>query len=57
LTAAQAPQTPPAQVTVAGNQLTLNVTGVSAGTVFEVIVAANDGLLTTRSTFLVTVTA
>jgi hypothetical protein len=57
LTSAQAPQTPPAQVTVAGNQLTLNVAGVSAGTVFEVIVAANDGLLTTRSTFLVTVTA
>jgi hypothetical protein len=57
LTDARAPQTPPAQASVAGNQLTLNVTGLSAGTVFEVIVAVSDGLATNRSSFLVTVSA
>jgi hypothetical protein len=57
LTNAQPPQAPAAQVNVAGNQLTLNVTGLSVGTVFEVIVVVNDGLATSQSSFLVTVTA
>jgi hypothetical protein len=57
LTNAQPPQTPPAQVNVAGNQLTVNVAGLPVGTVFEVFVTVNDGVATSRSGFLVTVTA
>jgi hypothetical protein len=57
LTAAQAPSTSGAVVNVNGNTLTVNVAGVSVGTVFEVIVTANDGAETTRTSFLVTVTA
>jgi hypothetical protein len=57
LTNAQPPQAPTAQVNVAGNQLTVNVTGASVGTVFEVFVTVNDGVSSSRSGFLVTVTA
>jgi hypothetical protein len=57
LTNALPPQTPPAQVNVAGNQLTVNVAGLPVGTVFEVFVTVSDGVASSRSGFLVTVTA
>jgi subtilisin-like proprotein convertase family protein len=57
LTNAQPPAASGALVSVSGNTLTINVGSVSPGTVFQVIVAANDGAETTRTSFLVTVTA
>jgi subtilisin-like proprotein convertase family protein len=57
LTNAQAPATPAAVVGVSGNTLTVNVANVAVGTVFEVYVTASDGAETTRTGFLVTVTA
>jgi hypothetical protein len=57
LTNAQAPATPPAMVSVNGNTLTVNVAAVPVGTVFQVVVTANDGAETTSTSFLVTVTA
>jgi pimeloyl-ACP methyl ester carboxylesterase len=57
LTAATAPAAPAALVSVSANTLTVNVAGVSPGTVFEVFVTANDGAETTRTGFLVTVSA
>jgi hypothetical protein len=38
-----------------GNQVTLNVTGLPIGTVFEVLVTVSDGAETTQTNFLVTV--
>jgi hypothetical protein len=40
-----------------GNQLSLNVTGLPVGTIFQVFVAASDGVETSRTSFLVTVSA
>jgi hypothetical protein len=40
-----------------GNQLTLNVTGLPVGTMFEVLVTVSDGAETSTTSFLVTVTA
>ncbi len=57
LTNAQAPATPAAVAGVSGNTLTVNVAAVPVGTVFEVFVTASDGAETTRTGFLVTVTA
>jgi hypothetical protein len=57
LTNAQAPALPGAVVGVSGNTLTVNVSTVPVGTVFEVFVTASDGAETTRTGFLVTVTA
>jgi hypothetical protein len=57
LTNAMAPSAPNAMVSVTGNMLTVNVAGVAPGTVFQVLVTANDGAETTRTSFLVTVTA
>jgi hypothetical protein len=56
LTSAQAPAAPAAVLTVSGSTLTVNVAGVSPGTVFRVIVSASDGAETLRTGFLVTVT-
>jgi hypothetical protein len=42
---------------VVGNQLTVNVTGMTAGTIFQIIVTASDGTETSQTGFLVTVTA
>ena len=41
----------------AGNQLTLDVTGLSVGTVFEVFVSVSDGAEASQTSFLVTVTS
>jgi hypothetical protein len=57
LTNAMAPSAPNAVVAVTGNMLSVNVAGVAPGTVFQVIVTANDGAETTQTSFLVTVTA
>jgi hypothetical protein len=57
LTNAKAPTAPAAEVNVAGDQLTVNVTGLAEGTIFEVFVTASDGAETSRTGFLVTVTA
>jgi hypothetical protein len=57
LTNAQAPAVPAALATVNSTTLTVNVAGVPVGTVFEVFVTASDGAETTRTGFLVTVTA
>jgi hypothetical protein len=57
LTNAQAPTAPPAIASVSGNTLTINVSSVHVGTVFQVIVTANDGAEIRRTSFLVTVTA
>jgi hypothetical protein len=57
LTNAMAPAAPNAMVTVSGNMLSVNVASVAPGTVFQVNVNANDGAETTRTSFLVTVTA
>jgi hypothetical protein len=56
LTQAQAPATPAAVLIVNGDALTINVTGVSPGTVFQVVVSASDGAEMMRAGFLVTVT-
>jgi hypothetical protein len=57
LTSAKAPVAPPSSVVkVTGNQLTINATGLSIGTVFEVFVTVSDGAETTTTGFLVTVT-
>jgi hypothetical protein len=57
LTAAAAPAAPAATVSVSGNTLTVNVAGVSPGTVFAVFVIVNDGAQTTGTSLLVSVTA
>jgi hypothetical protein len=58
LTQAQAPASPSSNpVSVNGNTLTVNTSSLSAGTVFEVFVTASDGAETTRTSFLVTVSA
>jgi hypothetical protein len=57
LTQAKAPVAPAATLGVNGNTLTVNVAGVPVGTVFEVFVTTSDGAETTRTGFLVTVTA
>jgi hypothetical protein len=57
LTAASAPVAPAAKVTVTGSSLTVDVTGLPVGTVFEVLVTASDGAESNRTGFLVTVTA
>jgi hypothetical protein len=61
LTNAQPPiMTPAIQHAVGtpvGNQLTINVTGLSVGTIFEVLVTVSDGAETRQSSFVVTVTA
>jgi hypothetical protein len=61
LTNAQLPVTPlDIQQAVhhpSGNQLTLDVTGLPIGTIFEVLVTAGDGIETSQTNFLVTVTA
>jgi uncharacterized repeat protein (TIGR03803 family) len=60
LTNARPPVTTPAIQSAlsapVGNQLTLNVTGLSVGTVFEVFVTVSDGAETSETSFLVTVT-
>jgi hypothetical protein len=56
LTQAQPPAAPVAAVSVSGNTLTVDVSGVAVGTVFEVFVTGSDGAETTRTGFLVTVT-
>jgi hypothetical protein len=53
---AQTPAVPAASATVAGNTLTLNVSGVPVGTVFGLFVTVNDGAESARTGFLVTVT-
>jgi hypothetical protein len=55
LTNAQPPSAPAAVVSVVGNTLTVNVSAVPVGTVFQVIVSAFDGAEVVRSGFLVTV--
>jgi hypothetical protein len=57
LTHAQAPVAPAALLSVNGNTLTINVAGVPVGTIFELFVTASDGAKSTRTSFLVTVTA
>jgi hypothetical protein len=57
LTAATAPAMPAAKVTVLGNMLTVDVTGLPVGTMFEVFVTGSDGAESNRTGFLVTVTA
>jgi hypothetical protein len=57
LTNAQPPVLPAAVVNISGSTLTVNVASVPVGTVFEVFVTASDGAETTRTGFLVTVTA
>jgi hypothetical protein len=57
LTDAAAPPMPNAILNVSGNTLTVNVADVPVGTVFQIFVTANDGTKTTRTSFLVTVTA
>jgi hypothetical protein len=57
LTNAQRPVVPNARIVVVGNQLTIDVTGLSVGTTFEILVTVSDGLQTDRTGFLVTVTA
>jgi RHS repeat-associated protein len=57
LTNPTAPTAPAATVHVTGNQLTVNVAGLSIGTIFEVLVSASDGSQTTTMSFLVTVSA
>src|SRR5262249_54380715 len=57
LPSAQAPMTPSATAAVTGNTLTVNVASAPVGTVFRVFVNASDGAETTRTSFLVTVTA
>ncbi len=58
LTNAQPPAAVPAGVVnVSGNTLTLNVSSLAVGTVFEVVLQANDGAETGQTSFLVTVTA
>jgi hypothetical protein len=46
-----------AVIAPSGNQLSINVTGLPVGTVFEVLVTASDGAETGSTSFLVTVTA
>jgi hypothetical protein len=57
LTNAQLPASPAALATVSGSTLTVNVASVPVGTIFRVFVTASDGAETTRTGFLVTVTA
>jgi hypothetical protein len=57
LTSAMVPTAPAAVVGVSGNTLSVNVANVTPGAVFEVFVTVSDGAETTRSGFLVTVTA
>jgi hypothetical protein len=57
LTIAHAPTAPAAIVGVSGNTLTVNVASLPVGTVFEVFVTASVGAETTRTGFVVTVTA
>jgi hypothetical protein len=57
LTSAAAPTVSGAQVNVNNNMLTVNVSSVPVGTVFEVLLTASDGAQTQRTGFLVTVTA
>jgi hypothetical protein len=57
LTNAQPLAAPPAVVSVSGGTLTVDVSGLAAGTVFEVFVTASDGAEPTRVGFRVTVTA
>jgi hypothetical protein len=57
LTNARVPPTPPAAVSLSGNSLTVDVSQVGAGTVFEVFVTASDGAEPIRVGFRVTVTA
>jgi hypothetical protein len=56
LTNAQPPAAPAAVASVVGNTLTVNVSAVPVGTVFQVIVSAFDGAELTRTRLLVTVT-
>jgi hypothetical protein len=54
----QATPTPAGAVAgVTGNSLSLQVTGVPPGTLLEVFVTASDGAETSRTSFLVSVTA
>jgi hypothetical protein len=55
LTKAQVPAPPAASIGITGSKLTINVAGLAVGTVFEVLVTANDGAETTTTGFLVTV--
>jgi hypothetical protein len=57
LTYASAPAPPAASVSVSGSVLTVDVSGLAAGTVFRVFVTADDGAEMMRTSFLVTVTA
>jgi hypothetical protein len=57
LTNAQAPTAPAAVVQVTGTQLTINVTGLPIGTIFQVLVTATDGTEAAQTNFLVTVSA
>ncbi len=58
LTNAQPPSAVPAGVvSVSGNKLTISVLTLPVGTVFQVLVTANDGAETSQIAFLVTVTA
>jgi hypothetical protein len=57
LTNAQLPPTPAAVASLSGNTLTVDVSGLAVGTVFEVFVTASDGAEPTRVGFRVTVTA
>jgi subtilisin-like proprotein convertase family protein len=57
LTNAQPPVAPAAVVSVNGTTLSVNVSSVAPGTVFQVVVSVNDGAETTTTRFLVTVTA
>jgi hypothetical protein len=57
LTNARVPPAPPAVVSLSGNTLTVDVSQVAVGTVFEVFVTGSDGAEPTRVGFRVTVTA
>jgi hypothetical protein len=57
LTQAQAPTGPTGLVSVNNNTLSVAVGALTPGTVFQVLVTANDGAETMQTSFLVTVTA
>jgi sugar lactone lactonase YvrE len=55
LTNAQAPTKPAVLPVVSGNMLTVNVSGLPVGFVFQILVTASDGAETGTTSFLVTV--
>ncbi len=58
LTSAQAPAALPSGVVgVSGNTLSVNVSALPVGTVFQILVTASDGAETGQTSFVVTVTA